>query len=301
MDSSVLLRSMSDFCRTCMTSDANLTSLFAIVNISGKVTKKDSIASLLFESTSLQVEPSDGLPQKICQTCLKRLLSCHLFQITVHETQLKLQKIKETQRAETDNDDKVICIFNDELLKEFEVENLPTEEESLSSCENNEEINNTNPVNSDNNDPTGQPRPTYKCKTCSKICSNKSLLNRHLKIHGDFKKLQCHICLKRFTTLEGKERHLRVHTGEKPYNCKYCDRDFRQSSILNTHLKKIHHITPTKPTIEEREDSWKWSFLCTVCGHRYASSSGLTGHMRAKHPEEYERELVSNSKKIKTT
>ena len=130
------------------------------------------------------------------------------------------------------------------------------------------------------------------CHICSKLFTDPSHFNRHLKIHANTKRMLCDVCGKDFKTSEtlschskthnpvlkqfvckfcgksfldkrGMTRHERVHTGERPYLCKVCGKAFKRDSHLNVH-QMIH--TNERP------------FPCEVCEKSFRQRGDLKMH-----------------------
>ncbi|PIO26370.1 hypothetical protein AB205_0076890, partial [Aquarana catesbeiana] len=79
----------------------------------------------------------------------------------------------------------------------------------------------------------------YACSECGKLCSNRTILQRHEKSHTGEKPFSCSICGKCFIQKSCVVRHQMSHTGEKPYSCPECGKGFLYNSQLQTH-QKIH-------------------------------------------------------------
>ncbi|XP_041831056.1 zinc finger protein 239-like [Melanotaenia boesemani] len=121
----------------------------------------------------------------------------------------------------------------------------------------------TQNVNIQKADRTGE--KTVRCDECGQICSKKSNLIQHMRIHTGEKPFSCGECGQRFSQKSSLNLHMRIHTGEKPFSCGECGQKFSQKSSLNKHTS-IH--TGEKP------------FICGECGKRFSLKSYLNQHMR---------------------
>lgn len=109
---------------------------------------------------------------------------------------------------------------------------------------------------------TGSDRVPIKCAHCPKLF----LFDYQLKAH-EMKCLrriqfQCYLCgtMGNFSKIN---MHMRSHTGERPAKCPYCPRNFRQTSHLNTHLKRCHNEHVKQPNPNQM-------FKCSHCDRQFA-------------------------------
>ena len=51
----------------------------------------------------------------------------------------------------------------------------------------------------------------FECEICTKKCSNKQVLEEHMRSHNGDKPFECDICQKRFSTKCNQKMHRRTH------------------------------------------------------------------------------------------
>jgi len=85
----------------------------------------------------------------------------------------------------------------------------------------------------------------FKCSKCDQGFVNRSKLKDHyMRMHVDpsGRPFECIFCAKTFVTGTENQKHLRSHVGETPFLCKLCDISYLNSSGLNEHFRRVHHV-----------------------------------------------------------
>ena len=83
----------------------------------------------------------------------------------------------------------------------------------------------------------------YTCYICGRECTNKKMLDRHIRKHKGEKPFKCDVCEKSFSANSSLRTHFRLHTGEKPYSCKICGISYASLASRNGHYArcKVYH------------------------------------------------------------
>lgn len=232
---------LDKICRSCLTQDNELTSIFHTMN-SEHIKVSDMMASCTF---LLDMGEHDGLPSQICLQCynainqaynfkqqceksdnvLKNLLKEHLQNVKV----VKIENMLE-ENDEPDNNSK----YSDELTADEEY--LPMEDvamiEEVDIAENNtivEAVDFDERINM-----------VYECGDCYITFQNANELNDHALIchdneQGDAKEstFSCSNCGKKFKNIDVLRNHIRIC---EIHECHHCNKQFKSIGYLNVSL-----------------------------------------------------------------
>lgn len=147
------------------------------------------------------------------------------------------------------------------------------------------------------------------CEICGKASKDKWILKAHIRLcHSDPKeRSQCTICghyLKNAQLL--RKHHNRKHkVDEKGFTCEFCDKQCDNKGSLISHRLR-HHLLPDKFAcsfsgcdkkfkkkidLTEHEAGHRGIDLynCQFCSAGFKKKCVLSGHLKAKHPEHYDK------------
>ncbi|CAL8128373.1 unnamed protein product [Orchesella dallaii] len=88
----------------------------------------------------------------------------------------------------------------------------------------------------------------FMCTLCGKVFSNQARLTRHNLVHSKEKRLECHVCKKRFAYSSSLKDHLKVvhdlGEGQQYFRCEQpnCEAKFKLIKYLNKHFRDTHDV-----------------------------------------------------------
>lgn len=107
---------------------------------------------------------------------------------------------------------------------------------------------------------------------CTKIFGNIATAQRHYKQQhstGPQKRQQCDLCTESFHRKDQLRRHRFKHTGEYPYHCKQCKTGFFNQRSFQRHSNSQHAVSR--------------SYRCSLCSIDFEKWSQLVQHRREQH------------------
>ncbi|KAK9720363.1 Zinc-finger associated domain (zf-AD) [Popillia japonica] len=266
-------------CRTCLQTQEKYHNIF-------EHSEEDkSISTLLFESTSIQVQANDGYPQNICNSCLNKLNSAYAFKAMVIDSDIKLRqlsneeincdatvKVEFVTDSDADEDDDVcddskqIPLANvdrvscDESVEDFEgkLENTEVTKNEIDIKNYSDESN-----HEDNSALTENAEIEVNTNDKDEVIDPD---NKHVyltKKERNSKAVYCKECKRTFGYRYYFEIHARNHIGDTPFKCDVCGKGFVRRFQLNVHKVKHSNDRP---------------FSCEVCGKNFKTNTSLQNH-----------------------
>ena len=82
----------------------------------------------------------------------------------------------------------------------------------------------------------------FECHICQEQCKSNALLNKHMVVAHDIKKVhKCEICEQEFTAKSSLLDHERaVHDKVESHLCSFCGKNFNMKKNLRAHIAAIH-------------------------------------------------------------
>ncbi|XP_067910714.1 oocyte zinc finger protein XlCOF6 isoform X2 [Heterodontus francisci] len=118
---------------------------------------------------------------------------------------------------------------------------------------------------------TKKPSKEFVCNTCTRKCSSKLALQRHMGTHTGIKPFHCQRCDYKTRLKASLIQHMRIHTGEKPFKCTICQYASIDASSLRRH---------------SRTHSTEKPYKCQLCSYGCIQKKSLDLHVRRHHTGE---------------
>ncbi|XP_067857874.1 oocyte zinc finger protein XlCOF6 [Heptranchias perlo] len=118
---------------------------------------------------------------------------------------------------------------------------------------------------------TKKPNKEFVCNICTRKCSSKLALQRHMGTHTGIKPFHCQHCDYKTRLKASLIQHMRIHTGEKPFKCTICQYASIDASSLRRH---------------SRTHSTEKPYKCQLCSYSCIQKKSLDLHVRRHHTGE---------------
>ncbi|CAH1104218.1 unnamed protein product [Psylliodes chrysocephalus] len=270
-----------EICRTCLNKNG-------LLNLFENKHNELLFSDLFTMFSLLELDSTDELPKKICDTCAEIVIQFYMFKERIHQSQIILQDVlnknsipaNEEEVTEENADDQ-----NDDTdLDTNEIKsNYYCNDNSDSDCDSDKsEVKLYDPSSNE-----------ITCTFCNLKFNSYANYLTHRRKEAELrrKKEPCVICNKVISTYKLKD-HLNSHTKEAPYECEECGEKYRFRSSLYRHKfvhkeKKPHvcHICGKgfiqAPTLTDhiRTHYSEKSFICNICGKTFITKHALTNHI----------------------
>ncbi|XP_045507043.1 zinc finger protein 90-like [Colias croceus] len=278
MDDSYIIANFHTLCRLCLSKSGLTISIFC--NIPDDE-ENGSLTSKIAECFELQMDPNDGLPNRICYKCLFKVNKCSKFRSLCIQSEARLRQI--TNRVnELDNSNSSEYNYNnieqkpktDNYIVEDSVVMVVDPSLDYDSSEDSEnveqaEVENTEQDNIPDTEPVSESylKNVFMCQYCDQAFISHEKCNEHEQnVHDPnlpYKCIECSIVFAERNLFIGHTKA--VHGNDKPYQCPECDKCFGRRSDLRKH--SIVH-TGIRP------------YQCHFCLKSFSRNTNLSKHLR---------------------
>ncbi|XP_053614424.1 zinc finger protein 239-like isoform X2 [Plodia interpunctella] len=248
------------------------------------------------------VHPNDGLPDTICDKCIKTLETCIKFIQQCEESDRALKALIKINKGKTlDISDNYNFENNEELFDDikssvnndnYELSEECNKKDSFLSNVLSNDVQKSIKEESVSQIIDEKKARQQQCFTCGKVMSSRFRLKTHLRTHTGERPYSCPHCNKNFSLAQNLKVHLRVHTGEKPLQCPTCGAAFAHSAGLAAHVRKHSGELPYRCVLcprsfrtvghlqyHIRRHTGEKNFECDSCGRAFITRSDLKQHL----------------------
>ncbi|XP_074027852.1 uncharacterized protein isoform X3 [Leptinotarsa decemlineata] len=205
----------------------------------------------LKQCASIELEIGDGLPDHICEDCLKKMEDTISFRELCENNDRLLRNTPKKSVDDQSSTNISANLISDDLKSKQNKEEkcLISDIKTVDACNVSEH----------------QLKNDYQCYFCNKHFEDVKCLKRHLNFHRRIKKYECSLCGKKFYIPKYLKIHERIHKGEKPITCSICSKSFSYPGSLQKHLK-VH--------------TGESSYWCKICSKNFSCSFTLKNHIK---------------------
>ncbi|KAF7274778.1 uncharacterized protein LOC143195274 isoform X2 [Rhynchophorus ferrugineus] len=302
------LRDMK-ICRFCLSSsEKDLTSIYQ------KDLKMAPLTVQIMSCISIEVFPSDGLPQFICSSCKQQTNQSYIFKsnckkaddalknflqtgelikpersklinkgtTTAQILPVKDVKIVEDSEQESSHSKRIKLQDGTEIITLCitHSENSTHDDSSQDSIPNDDDLGDTFQegfLNESQESVKQVETDIFPCDQCDRTFPLKQLLDLHVQNHSRERAFSCSTCGSEFLTKYNLQMHEKTHSEAKPFSCGICGQEFGRESLLRRHEQT--HTDQTHLLKHEK----KRPFMCRECDKSFVFKQGLERHMTSFH------------------
>uniref|UniRef100_A0A182Q5K9 Protein krueppel n=1 Tax=Anopheles farauti TaxID=69004 RepID=A0A182Q5K9_9DIPT len=260
---------IENICRLCLSGDDTLESIF------GDSGSDSALQTIIYDCTSITIQPKLGLPSLICGACKERIANFHEFRVQCQhndeylrttlllleqqdrEHDHKTVQVEAEDEEEDDDDDEeedVSIKLEPEVLLD---EQSDTDAKDAKADDEDDDDDDDSMIVDRNDNKIARARLEVDLDEWDETGSNdlNSIGNsspetftpqqRHQELYlapeltyGAL--LKCEYCSLEFSVLEELKRHITSHKEERIFQCYYCPKTFHFAKNLNMHVEYIH-------------------------------------------------------------
>lgn len=265
---------IENICRLCLSGDDTLESIF------GDSGSDSALQTIIYDCTSITIQPKLGLPSAICGTCRARIENFHEFRVQCQHNDEYLRTtllLLVQQKQEHDHDDDEADHEEDEVDEEEDDEeedvSIKLEPEVLLDEHSDDDAKDHKGVDEDDDsmlvdrndnkiarsgldewDETGSnDLNSIGNSSPETFTPQQQQQQQHdLYLTPDLTYgalLKCEYCSLEFSVLEELKRHITSHKEERIFQCYYCPKTFHFAKNLNMHVEYIHSKAKYTPRV----------------------------------------------------
>uniref|UniRef100_A0A182WGY6 C2H2-type domain-containing protein n=1 Tax=Anopheles minimus TaxID=112268 RepID=A0A182WGY6_9DIPT len=251
----------------CLSGDDTLESIFGD---SGS----DALPTIIYDCTSIRIQPKLGLPSSICGTCKSKVENFHEFRErclhndeylrTTLQLLVQKQEQEHSEYEEDDEEEDVDIKLEPEVLldeqSDVEQKDDDGKEDDMIVDRNDNKIERSslgqpdgaNGLHEqDSNEPERDEWDEAGSNDQDSIgnTSTESFTYPYLSPDPTYGSLlKCEFCSLEFSVLEQLKRHITSHKEERIFQCYYCPKTFHFAKNLNMHVEYIHSKAKYTPS-----------------------------------------------------